>query len=216
MNLPSITSFSEKLVVPGSVSDGQAVITDTTEVMRQVNYFALQFTTACAIRLYNCIAPLRHRFVLIRSPDTIKFVVARHSESSTDEPHWLARIEDEYFRTVKESETHSGTTWKGKGWYLVKIKWLCLQNPGQADNKPRRYKLEKTQVTIQCNSISGKGTQILKDAKDDQFKYDGTTRQYVVHPDLHYKLQRYGDGFIDPWGVNIVALEREYSILMPF
>ena len=41
MNLPSIASFFERLTVPESVSDGQVVITDTTEVMEQVNYFAL-------------------------------------------------------------------------------------------------------------------------------------------------------------------------------
>jgi len=101
-----------------------------------------------------------------------------------------------WFVTGSAKEVYNGQEWLGSGWRLVHIKWLHLQNPGVSDYVPRRYKVVHTQATIQCNSITGPGSKLLKEARartpDKHFAFDRKTGEYVMHPSLHAKIEQYG------------------------
>ena len=55
------------------------------------------------------------------------------------------------------------------------------------------YKVDKQQFTIQCNTISGKGTALLRKHRKDCFQYNASKRAYSMHPTLHTMMEKFGD-----------------------
>jgi hypothetical protein len=109
-------------------------------------------------------------------------------------------LDGDFFVSEKGDTVHNGVTWgEGGGWILVRVKWFHLQNPDAAEHVPRVYKVHhKPIVVVQCNAISGKGTHILRteQGKGD-FQYDRSKQAYVMHPNVHHKLEKYGDTFAE-------------------
>ena len=47
-------------------------------------------------------------------------------------------------------------------------------------------------------AISGKGTHILRTEQGNvNFQYDRSKQAYVMHPNVHHKLEKYGDTFAE-------------------